>query len=139
MAKKSKLSLEFQGIAEMAEKLEKLEGDLKAVTAKALEESHAYVTPKLHDAMRKHRRTGNTEASIVDNADVKWAGNVASIGVGFDLQNGGLPSVFLMYGTPKIKKDTTLYNAIYGTKTKKELQEMQTKVFVDAIEERMGG
>lgn len=138
MAKKNRLTLEFKAFEEYAEKLDELGGDLKAVTEKALQNSHDFVSPKIHAAMRKHHRTGVTEHSIADDAKVNWEGSVAEIKVGF-VFNDGLPSVFLMYGTPKMQKDQELYDSIYGNKTKKEIAKLQEEIFAKAIKEKMGG
>ncbi len=135
---KNKIGLTFSGMDELIGKLEKLNGDLTAVTTEALKVSHGLVTPNLHKAMKKHHRTGRTEQSIVDDAKVEWEGPVGSVQVGFDISNGGLPSIFLMYGTPRMKKDTTLYNAIYGAAIRRKIKDAQSDVFSRAINERMG-
>lgn len=139
MARKNRVKLQFDGFAEYAEKLDKLGGDLKATTEKALQNSHDYVIPKLHQDMRKHHRTGYTEDSIVDDAKVEWEGTTAIIKIGFDIRNCGLPSIFLMYGTPRMQKDQKLYDDIYGNKTKKAIKELQEKTFARAIKKVMGG
>lgn len=135
---RNKLTLEFKAFEEYAERLDELGGDLVAVTEKALQNSHDYVIPKIHKAMRKHRRTGTTEDSIPNDTEVQWYGSVAEIKVGFTF-NEGLPSVFLMYGTPRIQKDQELYDSIYGNKTKKEIAKLQEKTFARAINKAMGG
>lgn len=144
MAKKFKL--EFSGFEELSQRLQELGGDLKVVTEQALQNTHDYVTPKLHRDMKKHKRTGRTEKSIIDKAKVEWNGDVASIDVGFNIEDGGLPSIFLMYGTPRHKPnhpgtsaDNQLYNDIYGNKTKKEIAELQEKTFSRAIGKALGG
>lgn len=43
-----------------------------------------------------------------------------------------------MYGTPRMKKDTKLYNAIYGTKTQKEIKQIQKEIFEEEIRRVMG-
>lgn len=136
---KNKLKLEFKGFEEYAARLDELGGDLKATTEKALKESHALVTPKIKAAMTKHNRTGGTSRAILDKSPVVWDGAVASIDVGFDIQSGGMPSIFLMYGTPRVKPDRDLYNAIYGNKTKKEIKELQQEIFSAAIKKAMEG
>ncbi len=121
------------------EKLDELAGDLKGVTEEALKESERLITPKLHDDMKRHKRTGRTENSIDDNAKVKWEGTQGAIKIGFNLADGGLASIFLMYGTPRIGKDQKLYNDIYGAKTRKEIAKKQEEIFSRAIKKRMGG
>ena len=132
MARK-KFGVEFEGFNELIDRIEKLNGDLKSVTEKALTESFKLVTPDLHQAMQKHKQTGRTEGSIVDNSTVEWNGDTASIKVGFNIKNGGLPSIFLMYGTPRIPKDQALYNAIYGKKTQEEIRKLQEEIFYEEI------
>lgn len=136
---KNKISLEFKAFEEYAEKLDKLGGDLKAVTEKALQNSHDFIMPKLHRDMNKHHRTGRTEKSIVDDAKVEWEGTTASIRIGFKISDGGLPSIFLMYGTPRMQKDQQLYDDVYGKRTKKQIAELQEKTFARAIKKVMGG
>lgn len=137
MGKKHKFELNFEGIDILSKRFEDMGGDLKEIADKALQETHAYVTPKVEQAMSaspyNFNRTGDTKASLRRKADVKWDGNVAYVGVGFDIKKGGLPSIFLMHGTPTIAPDRNLYNAIFSNKTKKEVQELQKDVFVNAL------
>lgn len=139
MAKKSKFGVTFEGFDELMTQLDGLEGDLKQVTTDCLEVAHETVTPNVHGAMRKHHQTGATEKSIKDNSKVTWEGSTASIDVGFKISDGGLPSIFLMYGTPKMKKDTKLYNSIYGKKVRDEIAEKQQDILNKAISKRLGG
>lgn len=154
---RKKFGLNFDGVSELSEKLEALGGDLKQVAEQALEFIPGDVNPKLHAAMAKHNKTGLVDRSIVTDQKVEWTGNVASIDVGFDLKKGGMPSIFLMYGTPRhapgnqyggpvrpeaqehpgIKADTELFNAIYGSKTQKDIAAKQQKIFNQAIQELM--
>jgi hypothetical protein len=138
---RNKLTLEFPGLEEYAEKLDRLAGSgvLKKAVGEALEQSKNLVNEQLHEQMKQHRRTGHTEASIMDSAKVEWSGNEASVEVGFDIAHGGLPSIFLMYGTPKQAKDQKLYNAIYGAATKRKIKQLQEEAFQKAIDEVMGG
>lgn len=136
---KNKMTIDFKGFAEYAAKLEELGGDLKAASEEALQNTHNYITPNLHRDMKRHRLTGETEGSITDDAKVEWQGNKASLDVGFSIRNGGLPSIFLMYGTPRMQKDQKLYNDVYGTKTRKDIKELQEKTFDQTIWKVMEG
>lgn len=69
MAKKSKFGIQLEGFDELMVKLDSLEGDLKKVTEECLEVAHEIITPKLHQAMTKHKQTGDTEKSIVGFSD----------------------------------------------------------------------
>lgn len=135
----NKFKLEFSGFEELSQRLQELDGDLRGVTEEALKNTHAYVTPKLRADMQKHKRTGETEKSIIDKPKVFWNGDVASIDVGFDITNGGLASIFLMHGTPRIRPDRKLYQDIYGNNTKKEIADIQEKTFLNAITKAVGG
>ena len=134
----------FDGFEELAEILDRNSKDLKKATNEALEETHKLITPKIHNVMEKHHDTGDTEKSIIDEPLINWQGSKATVHIGFDLKNGGFPSIFLMYGTkpheiwnqyggnlgghPGMPKDTELFNAIKGTRTKKEIAEKQREV-----------
>lgn len=136
---KNKIGLNFKGFEEYAERLDKLGGDLKKVTEEALQATYDHITPKLEKDIKKHRKTGATERSLNRNAKVTWSGSTAEIKVGFKISEGGLPSIFLMYGTPRMAKDQQLYNDVFGTKTKKEVAELQQKIFIRAIKKAMEG
>lgn len=128
------LGLDYSEVYNLIKELEQLDGDVKKTTEKALIKSQKHITKNLHKEMKKHKQTGETEKSIVENPTIIWVGNMyAEIDVGFDLSNGGLPSIFLMYGTPRAEKDQKLFNAIYGRKTQKEIAEIQANIFFDAI------
>lgn len=135
-----KLALDFKGLEELAEKLDKLgKGSaLKKAVEKALLESAKLVNLQLEAEMKKHYRTGKTVKSIVPEK-VEWSGTQATVKVGFDIAHGGLASIFLMYGTPKMEKDQRLYNAIYGSQTKRKIREVQEKAFNEVLNEIMGG
>lgn len=136
---KNRMTISFSGFDEIAEQLDKLGGDLKEVTSKALKETHQYVTPKVKAAFSKHdvKYTHQTASSIIELADIEWQGTIAEVGVGFKISNGGLASIFIMYGTPRMRPDRNLYNAIYGSKVKKEVAKLQQQIFEEAIVEAM--
>ena len=146
MSKKIFISVENKIFAEYAERLDKLGGDIKGVVDKILQDAHATVTNEVEAAMMKHNKSGDTSKSILRDSKVQWTGTTASIRVGFDISNGGLPSIFLMYGTPKHEPghpgtdaDKALYDAIYGKRQARNLREMSIKAMEEAIKKRMGG
>lgn len=146
MSRKIFISLENNIFAEYAERLDKLGGDIQEVVDQILQNAHSMVTDDVERAMQKHNKSGDTSRSILRDSKVEWSGTVASINVGFDISNGGLPSIFLMYGTPKHEPghpgtdaDQALYDAIYGKQQAKRMQEMYTKTMERAIKKRMGG
>lgn len=129
----NKTRIEFEGFEEVIARLSKLDGDIKGVTEKALRETHKVITKKAEAAIAPHKETGVTEKSLKRNSEIEWAGTLASVETGFSIRQGGLASIFLMYGTPRMKKDQNLYNAFFGNKTKKEVMELQEKIFYDEI------
>ena len=135
---KNRIGMSFKGFEEMAAKFDAMGGDLREVITECLEKSHGLVTPKLHADMARHRRTGRTEGSILDDAQVEWSGTTSSINIGFSVRKGGLPSIFLMYGTPRMEKDTKLYNDVYGTRIQKEIKALQEEIFRKKMDEIMG-
>lgn len=121
-------------------KLDELGGTdhMKKGVEKALIESKKHITPKIEQAITHlpaggKYSTGITKESIDTDTAVEWEGLTATIKVGFDFEKSGLTSIFLMYGTPRMKPVSGLKNAIYGTKTKKEIAELQESVLWDII------
>lgn len=128
-----KLRLEFAGFEEMAERLDKLGGDLKKTTEKALIETHKLLTPKVEEAFKRHdvKYSHDTMKSLKKDPKVEWNGSTAEIGVGFKISEGGFPSIFIMYGTPRMQPDKKVYNSIYGNK--KKVKELQEGIFAEEI------
>ena len=135
----NKFGIQFDGFTELMENFDRLGGDLKEVSEECLTVAHEVVTPKIKADIRRHKRTGATEKSIKNNVQISWEGTTASVGVGFKIGEGGLPSIFLMYGTPRMKKDTKLYNDIYGSAVRKEIAAKQEEILQNAIAQRLGG
>ena len=135
----AKMKLEFDGMDRMLARLEKMGRSAKRVAEDALKATHKAVTPKITAAMAGSRynfsHTGTTKHAMKTTPEVEWIGTIASVGIGFDISEGGLPSIFLMYGTPTITPDRNLYNAIFGNKTRSEVLEIQRAIFAKAIEE----
>ena len=150
---KGKWGINFEGFTELSERYQKLGGDLKEIADECLEFIPGKVNPELKSAIAKHKRTGTTAKSLQDGQKVEWQNDVGTIKVGFDISHGGLPSIFLMYGTPRhtpanqygtpkrsgakehpgIQQDKKLYNAIYGKRIQQEISEEQEKIYTNAI------
>lgn len=135
-----KLKVEFDGFDRVLAKLTKLGGDAKKVTEEALRETHSIVTANVENAMAPSNlpaggkySEGVTLESLRRSANIEWQGDVASVPVGFDIKKGGLASIFLMYGTPRMSPAKNLYNAFYGTKTRKAVTAAQEEVFWNEI------
>lgn len=135
---RNKLTIDFSGFEEMFEKLDRVGANTKQITEDALQASYEAVTPTIKAAIKPHHFTGQTEKSLAENEKVEWEGKTAYIKVGFNIRKGGLASIFLMYGTPKMSPDRKLYNAIYGSATKKKVKQIQKEVFQEELRKVMG-
>lgn len=146
---KNKIGLNFDGLEDMIKQLEAVEGNLKIVTEKALIATKEHVTEELrrvtvpanYPAGGKYS-TGRTAKSIDESKEVSWEGTTASIKVGYDMNVSGMTSIYLIRGTPRhkppMKQVRPMYNAIYGAKMRKEVQDIQRQVFADEIKKKMG-
>lgn len=141
MAKKNKLIfMTTPNLTKMLTDFEELsrEGLIEAIKG-ALIESHNYITPMLKQQIEKHRRTGITENSLEETPRVTVEGDKIYMPLGFNLSNGGLASLFLMYGTPKMPPDTALYDAIFGDNVKKEVAKIQRNYVKKAMQKYLNG
>lgn len=129
----NKTYLEFEGFNKAIARLQKLEGNVKATSEKALKKTHSIITKKAEDAIKSHNKTYQTDKSLRREAEVEWAGTIASIKTGFSISQGGIASIFLIYGTPRQKKDQKMYNAFWGSSTQNEVREAQKEIFYNEI------
>ena len=135
---KKRLSIDFEGMDDIIAEYEAMGGRLEDAAEHALAATHQLVTHKLKVAIAPHYQTGETERSLtLDPYDTLTVnGGAAYVEVGFDIRSGGLASIFLMYGTPRMKPDTKLYNAIYGAATLREVSAKQAEVFEKMVMRR---
>ena len=143
---RNRIGLQFNGWEEYIAKLDELGGTqaMKKGVEEALIESKKHVNPLIEKAMGKlpaggKYSHGGTKKSIDTDNKVAWVGMTGEIKVGFDFSKSGLKSIFLMYGTPKMKPVSGLKGAIYGAKTQKEVAEIQERVLSDYIKKVMEG
>ena len=123
-----KLDLDFSGFDQILDELNKMGEDAQAVTDDALREAFKIITRKAEDAIQKPNlprqgkySSGRSERSLVRDPKITWSGSVASVDVGFNIKKGGLPTIFMMYGTPRYMKVQALYDAFYGEQTEAEI------------------
>ena len=108
--------------------------------------------------MAKHNRQHGGKHvvdTIVENQHVVWEGTKAKLPIGFNLSKGGVPSIFLMFGTARhapanqygtysgivkgVTQDKTLHDELYGTAIKRKINEKQKEIFAREIKKKMGG
>lgn len=142
---RNRIGLQVKGFEEYMAKLDKLgSGDaMKRGVEAALKASKQYVTPQIESAMGKlpakgRYSTGDTAASIDRDMNIEWKGFNGEIKVGFDLKQSGLKSIFLMYGTPRMRPVRGLKTAIYGAKAQKEIARIQEEALNKVIQRIMG-
>lgn len=143
---RNKIGLQFDGWEETIAKLDSLAGTqvTKDAVTNALVESKKYVNPLIEKSMNKlpaggRYSRGTTKRSIDKSMTVNWQGFTGSIKVGFDFSKSGMTSIFLMHGTPRMKPVSGLKSAIYGSKTKKEIAQIQSEEINKVIKQVMEG
>lgn len=128
MAKKSRFAFRFDEMLDLADRIEKAGGDLQQAADKALHDTHDYITSQLSTGIARHVQTGETRDALVQTPKVEWITPLkAQVNIGFDLGDGGWPSIFLMWGTPKMAPDIKLRKAAFGPSVKREVARIQQK------------
>lgn len=143
---RNKIGLKFDGWTETMAKLDKL-GDTTAMkrgVEAGLKASKQYVNPQIAQAMNKlpadgKYSKGGTKQSIDKDMDIDWQGMTGTIKVGFDFSQSGMKSIYLMYGTPRHNPVAGLYDAIYGTKTQRQIRKLQAEAVNKVIKRIMEG
>ena len=146
---RKRIGIQGELFADYMERLDKLGGTNAMVKGvkRALTESKKYVNPQIEKAMRKGNlpargkySTGKTLQSLDYSYQVDTiSGFVYSMKIGFNFNESGLKSIFLMYGTPRMKPVAGLKNAIYGRKTQTEIVKIQSEALNQVIKEIMEG
>lgn len=116
--------------------------DVKEFTEKALIESKEFVTSKLEkDTISPNypaQGEYESKAQILKNSidrdlSVVWDGDTAEVKVGYDFAKSGLVSIFMMYGTPHHNPAKKIKNDIYGSKTMREVKEVQKEALAEFL------
>lgn len=151
MAKKNKFGLNFDGFLELARQVDELGGDcLKQATQNAMQKGKDYANGQIIIAMSSspyafikgkqsspsnQPATGEAIASVVEvmKKPVEWDGTRATAYIGADLKE--VPEVIILaMGTPHIKADTKLKNALkVKGKIGKEFARIQQEEFNKVI------
>lgn len=143
---RNRIGLQFDGWTDYMAKLDKLGGTdaMKRGVEAGLRASKQYVNPKIEASMSKLPAQGRyskgvTKQSIDRDMSINWGGMTGEIKVGFDFKKSGTTSIFLMYGTPRMKPVSGLKNAIYSSKTQKEIATIQEAEVAKVIKRIMEG
>lgn len=154
MAKKKGFDLDFEGFLDFAKTIDELgEGYLKKAVENAFQKSKDYANTEIVIAMKKSKyafekdersaknrpATGKALASVKEVArlPVEWDGNIARAYIGADLDVAP-EALILALGTPTVRKDTTLYNALkVKGKVRKAVDAIQQREFEKVLNEAM--
>ena len=142
-----KAGIEIDGFSRILIRLNEANANVKAITEKALTETQKYFQGAAEEGMqdsnlpaggKMRRKSGKgTADSIVKTPDISWSGSKASVGVGFKLSDNGLVSIFLTYGTPRMKPDKVLKKYFNTKRPNKQVMEevktIQEDVFYQAL------
>ena len=134
----AKMKIIGDPIGDMLEEMDRKGIDIKPAVNEALEKTTQLITSNLQSAAAPYQHkglkgyaTGAMYDDIITGDQVKWIGSIAEVNAGFNLQGkGGYHSIFIMYGTPKMDKNTKVYNAVRGTGTKKRIKTLQAEIMM---------
>lgn len=144
MAKRNTLRLDTSGFEVLIEKLDELQGDVKAAVTDALMQAAETVHDDTVDALAdeflpRHGEysSGRTKTTVA-KPEVVWSGTTAEAPVGFDYGEKGAGG-FLISGTPRMQPNRRLEQIYTRKKYMKALQEDMQNVISDYILEKMEG
>jgi Icc-related predicted phosphoesterase len=142
-------SLDFDGFLDVAREIDELgDGYLQKAVDAAFTASKDYVNGEIEKAMNASKYNfdgtgyskGTAKKSLkeIEKKPVQWSGSIASAYIGVDLKEA--PEVlFIMHGTPHMKKDTALFNAVkVKGKVKQEVEKIQAEEFYKVLAEGLG-
>ena len=127
----AKLSLDFKGFEAYISQMQALGVNVREETEKALMESGEIINEALHEEIKPHHVTGQTEESIIV-PKVTWKGTQASMKFGFDYKKAGLAPVFLERGRLHQKATPVVKPAL--ERSREEIQKKQEEALKRAIE-----
>ena len=68
----NKVYLEFEGFDAAIARLNKLGGNVKGISEKALKKTHQIITKKAEEAITPHNETHQTEKTLRREAEIEW-------------------------------------------------------------------
>lgn len=145
---RNRFGIEFSGFDEYIKKLDAIGGGaaVKKGAEEALIASKKHINPKIESAMQKGNlpaqgrySTGETLRSLDADMDIDWKNLTASIKIGFDMNVSGMKSIYLIYGTPRMKPVKGLKDILFGAQTRFELAKIQQEAMTEAVKKVMEG
>lgn len=124
--------IEMHGVSELLKNIEKAGGNVDEAVKKAVDKSLEIVGADMQSFMAQHRQTGDTIESY-EQVPAKISGGKVVGNVGYKVDDGGLPAIFLDVGTPKQKPHFYRYYAIENNH--RNIEQIQRAT----LEEILGG
>ena len=150
----TKVTIDFRTFEDQLRAIEEAGGSVRPYVSECLNEIQREINQDLRKAMAPHRgkHSGHHTVDSIIELKAAWKDDVCTIDLGFDIANGGLASIFLMYGTkphgprgvngtghPGTKPDQHLKNAIFGTAVRARIMKLQEEALAKASQEILGG
>lgn len=101
MARGSRCILKITGYEEILQEIENSTGEIEGAIERAMTKAGELATQEYLSVIEKHRYSGITEETLVMSPKIKKDGTKISMKTGFDLEKGGMASIYLDMGTPK--------------------------------------
>lgn len=115
------------GYKEILQDIENIERKAPAVLSKALEETAKETDDNYRAFISKHHYAGITEDSLELHHKIINEGDKLSVQTGFSLDKGGIASIYLDKGTPRMKP----YNYLKSVRNKK----IMDRIFSEKLKE----
>lgn len=143
--RKNYISIDFSNFAEYAEKLDRLNADLKKIFGDAMEDAAKQVQEDTRKAVDNanlpaggNYSDGETKASIIRDVTPKWSGSLGEVKLGFDKSKPGAGG-FLITGTPKMAPDAPLAEMYSGRKYQRQIQKKIEESLQKELDKLGGG
>lgn len=143
--RKNYISIDFSNFAEYAEKLDRLNADLKKIFGDAMEDAAKQVQEDTRKAVDNanlpaggNYSDGETKASIIRDVTPKWSGSLGEVKLGFDKSKPGAGG-FLITGTPKMAPDAPLAEMYSGRKYQRQIQKKIEQSLQKELDKLGGG
>lgn len=143
--RKNYISVNFSNFADYAEKLDRLNADLKKIFGDAMEDAAKQVQEDTRKAVDNanlpaggNYSEGETKASIIRDVTPKWSGSLGEVKLGFDKTKPGAGG-FLITGTPKMAPDAPLAEMYSGRKYQRQIQKKIEQSLQKELDKLGGG
>lgn len=124
--------LSFYGSSELLKKIDDAGGNVEDAISSAIVKSAQLPKHDMEEFMRQHRYSGLTASTMTEDR-IKWIDGKCKYRVGYDIKKGGMASLFLDIGTPKMKPHFFIYHSVEKNITR--IMHLQESALQDALRE----